>query len=450
MSTDAASRNTLDVTTQLIELARQAGAEAADAVVFESMSLDASYRLGKLEEVERSEAQDLGLRVFIGKQQASVSSTDFSPQALRALAERAVAMAKEAPEDPFCGLAPKERLATHARDLDLFDPREPTTEELADLAAATEDAALAVKGITNSEGANGAWGRGGVALATSEGFAQTYQSTHFSLSCAVIAGEGLEMEQAYDYQSCHHREDLRDPKSIGEKAAERALQALHPKRPKSQAVPVVYEDRIANSLLRHFGGAITGTGIARGTSFLKDKMGEHIFADGIHIIDDPHRKRGLSSKPFDGEGVVNQRINLIENGALQTWLLDTATARQLGLETTGHASRGTGGPPAPSWSNMYMEAGTVSPEDLIADIKEGLFVNSMFGPSVNPTTGDYSVGVSGIWIENGHLAYPVNEITIAGNLIEMFKNLTPANDLTFDYGTNAPTVRIEGMTVAGA
>jgi len=449
MTTHDSTKKALNTAEQLLDLALKAGAEAADAVVFESMSLEASFRLGKLEDVQRSESQDLGLRVFVGQQQASVSTTDFSAQMLEALAQRAVDMAKEAPEDPYCGLAPKDRLANSIPELDLFDDTEPGTDDLSALAEETESAALEVQGITNSEGAGASWGRGGVALATSGGFSGAYSSTSFSLSCAVLAGEGTEMEMSYDFQSAHHREDLRDPKLIGEKAAERALAALKPRRVPSQAAPVVFEDRVANSLLRHLGGAISGTGIARGTSFLKDKMGKQIFGESITIIDDPHRRRGLASQPFDGEGVENKKSTLVQDGVLQTWLLDSATAKQLNLATTGHATRGTGGPPRPSWSNMYMQAGTISVDDLIGGVEQGLFVNSMFGPSVNPTTGDYSVGVSGIWIEKGALAFPVNEITIAGNLIDMFMQITPADDLKFEFGTNAPTLRIDGMTVAG-
>jgi len=449
MTTHDSTQKALNTAEQLLDLALKAGAEAADAVVFESMSLEASYRLGKLEDVQRSESQDLGLRVFIGQQQASVSTTDFSAKMLESLAQRAVDMAKEAPEDPYCGLAPADRLAKTIPELDLFDQTEPSTDDLSALAAETESAALEVKGITNSEGAGASWGRGGVALVTSGGFSGAYSSTSSSVSCAVLAGEGTEMEMAYDFQSAHHKEDLRAPKEIGEKAAERALAALKPRRVPSQAVPVIYEDRVANSMLRHFGGAISGTGIARGTSFLKDKMGEPIFGKNITIVDDPHRPRGLASQPFDGEGVENQKSILVQDGVLQTWLLDSATAKQLNLATTGHATRGTGGPPRPSWSNLHMEAGTQSAADLIADVDQGLFVNSMFGPSVNPTTGDYSVGVSGIWIDKGELAFPVNEITIAGNLIDMFMHITPANDLKFEFGTNAPTLRIDGMTVAG-
>ncbi len=450
MTSSRLSQKNLDLNQSLIARALKSGADAADAVLFEGASFDASFRMGKLEEIERSESQDLGLRVLIGKRQASVSTTDFRQDTLNALVERAVAMARSAPEDPHCGLAPAELLATSFPDLDLCDAHEPSGEELAALAAETEDTARSAPGITNSDGASAGWGCGGVTLATSEGFSGSYSSTSFSLSCAVIAGTGLDMENAYDFHSAHHRSDLKAPAEIGATAAERALRALNPQAISSGAYPVVYEDRVSNSLLRHFAGAITGTGIARGTSFLKDKMGEAVFAENITLIDDPHRRRGLASNPFDGEGVANKVHHLIEKGALTTWLLDTATAHQLGLTTTGHAARSAGAPPSPGWTNLHMAPGEPTPEELMSDIAHGLFVTSMFGPSVNPTTGDYSAGVSGIWIENGALAYPVNEITIAGNLIDMFKNIQPANDLTFRFGTNAPTLRVEGMTVASA
>ena len=362
------------LTQDLVQSALQAGAEAADAVVFESNSLETSHRLGKLEDVERSESQDLGLRVFIGKQQASVSTTDTSKAALTLLVERAVAMAKAAPEDPYCGLAPAELLATEFPDLDLIDNTEVTTEDLAKLSLEAEEAALGETGITNSEGASASWGRDSVALATSEGFAGSFSDTGFSVSCAVLAGKGLDMQVGHESHSTCHRSDMQSPAEVGKTAAERALKALGPRKVKSQAVPVVYEDRLASSLVGHFARAILGTGVARKTTFLKDKMGEQLFADYIWIVDDPHRHRGLSSKPFDGEGVRNKALNLIEQGRLTTWLLDTASARQLGLQTTGHAGRGTGGPPSPSWTNLYMKPGNLSPKDLINDIKQGLFV----------------------------------------------------------------------------
>lgn len=440
----------LNLLTDLIAKAKRLGAEAADAVVFDSISSGVSYRLGKLEEVERSESSDLGLRVFIGKQQAAVSSTDLSPHALNLLAERAVAMARTTPEDPYCGLAPRELLAKTWPQLDLEDTHEPSSEKLVELARNCEGAAREVDGITNSEGASAGWGRGGVVLATSEGFAGAYASSSVSVSVSVIAGEGTGMERDYDFSSAHHLADLADPQKVGCSAAERTLKRLNPRKVKSQSVPVVFDPRVSNGIVGHLAGAINGVSIARGTSFLKSKMGQRIFPEGTRIVDDPHIVRGVRSKPFDGEGVANRAMNLIEDGVLKTWLLDSATARQLKLTSTGHAARGTGGPPSPSVSNLYLVPGKETPEALIADIADGLYVTELIGMGVNGVTGDYSRGAAGFWIENGKITYPVSEITIASNLNDMFLRMRPANDLIFKYGTNAPTLRIEGMTIAGS
>jgi len=434
----------------LIAKARRLGAEEADAVVFDSVSSSVSFRLGKLEEVERSESVDLGLRVFIGRQQAAVASNDMTPAALDQLAARAVAMARTTPDDPYCGLAPAALLAKSFPSLDLEDRHEPSSERLVELARACEGAALAVKGITNSEGASAGWGRGAVALVTSGGFAGSYATTNISVSVSVIAGEGTGMERDYDHASARHAADLRKAADIGRTAGEKAVKRLNPRSMKSQSVPVVFHPDEAAGLLGHFAGAISGSAIARGVSFLKDRLGEQVFASGIHVIDDPHRVRGLRSKPFDGEGVANARRALIEDGKLTSWMLDCASAKQLGLETTGHAARGTGGPPSPSSTNLYLQAGTLTVKDLIADIKQGFYVTELMGMGVNGVTGDYSRGASGFWIENGEIAFPVSEVTIAGNLKDMFARLTPASDLEFRHGVNAPTVRIEGMTLAGA
>ncbi len=434
---------------RLMGKALKAGAEAADAIIVEGLSVGASFRLGKLEDVERSEGQDLGLRALIGKRQAIVSSNDFSDRALDELVERVVAMARLAPEDPHCGLAPKERLAKTWPDLDLADESEPGSQTLADRAAEAEAAALAVKGITNSNGAGAGWGRGRIVLATSGGFLGGYESSSHSVSCSLVAGEGMSMETDYDFSSARHLEDLDSAIDVGRRAAERTVERLNPRKVSTQSVSVVYAPRVANSIVGHFSGAITGSSVARGTSFLKDKMDEAVFASHISIIDDPHRVRGLASKPFDAEGVANKAHTLVDEGVLTTWLLHCASAHQLGLETTGHAARGTGGPPGVSSTNLYMAAGAQSPEELIADIKSGLYVTDLIGQGVNGITGDYSRGASGFWIEDGEITYAVNEITIASNLKDMFKNATPANDLVFRYGTNAPTLRIEGMMVAG-
>ena len=446
---DAETR-TLTFLSDLVGRAIKAGADAADGIAAESTSLSVSQRLGKREDLERSESVDLGLRVFVGKRSAIVSTTDRSPATVAELVERAVAMARIAPEDPHAGLADPDRLARTWPDLDLLDTHEPTPEELYERTAKAEDAARAVPGVTNSEGADAGWGRSTVALATSGGFAGAYSGSSFSVSASVIAGEGTAMERDYDYSSVRFAENLEDPAVVGRGAGERAVKRLNPRKVGSAQVPVVFDPRISNGILRHVAGAISGSAVARGTSFLRDKLNQKIFADGIVIVDDPHRRKGLASRPFDGEGVANARINIVEDGVLTTWLLDTASAHQLGLKTTGHASRGASSPPSPGTSNLYMEAGTPTPAELIADIKSGFYVNELIGYGVNAVTGDYSRGAAGFWIENGEIAYPVSELTIAGNLKAMFLNLTPANDLVFRYGANAPTVRIEGMTVAGA
>jgi len=450
MSESAAeAANDLDLLTGLLTAAQRAGADSADAVLFESQALEVSYRLGEPEDLERSESRDLGLRVFVGQRQAIVSSTDLAQATLDELVERAVAMARIAPEDPYCGLADPSRLCTAPADLDLADPAEPTPEQLYDMAARAEAAALAVDGVSNSEGAGAGWGRTSVALATSGGFAGGYAASSHSVHASVLAGEGTGMERDYDFSSARHGTDLEAAEAIGKAAGERAVGRLNPRKVASTQVPVVYDPRVSRSLLGHFAGAISGQAVARGTSFLKDSMGEAVFADGIAVIDDPHRPRGLASKPFDGEGVRNGKWTLVDDGRLQTWLLDSSAARQLGLETTGHAARGTSGPPSPSTSNLYMQPGGLTPEALIGAIDDGFYVTELIGFGVNGVTGDYSRGAAGFWIEKGKLAYPVSELTIAGNLKQMFRELTPADDLVFRYGSNAPTLRVDGMTVAG-
>ena len=448
-SSEAEAR-TLSFLNDLVAQAMKAGANSADAIAAESVSLGVSQRLGKREDLERSEAVDLGLRVMLGKRQAMVSSSDRSGAAVTELVTRAVAMAKIAPEDPHIGLADPDLIAKAWPELDLLDPYEPEPEELYARTAQAEDAARAVAGITNSEGADAGWGRSTVALVTSGGFGAAYSGTSHSVSASVIAGEGTSMERDYDYSSVRFVKDLEDAAIIGRQAGERAVRRLNPRKVKSGPTPVIFDPRVSNGLLGHLAGSVNGAAVARGTSFLRDKMDEKIFAEGIVIVDDPHRKAGLASRPFDGEGVANRRMNLVEDGRLITWLLDTATGHQLGMKSTGHASRGASSPPSPSCSNLYMEPGTQTPGALMADITSGLYVTELIGFGVNAVTGDYSRGAAGFWIENGKIAFPVSELTIAGNLKDMFLNATPANDLEFRYGTNAPTIRLEGLTVAGA
>lgn len=450
MSEQAAElHKSLDILSDLIAIARRKGAEAADAVRLAGSSVKVSIRKGETEEIERSEAHDLGLRVLIGKKQAFVSSNDTRQETLEELADRAVAMARNMPEDKFCGLADPELLARDIPDLDLFDPTMLDADDLIAVAKRAEEAALAVDGVTNSEGADAGTGRVSIALATSDGFCNGYLSSSFSLSASVIAGENLGMERDYDFDSRHFYADLRAPEEIGRSAGERAVARLNPRKMPSGKVPVVFGKRVSATLLGHFAGAISGSSIARGASFLRESMGERIFRPGIRIVDDPHRRHGAGSKPFDGEGVANPRLDLVEDGILRSWVLNSATAKQLSLKSNGRATRGTTSPPGVGTTNFYMEPGTMSLDELISDIKSGFYITSLIGFGVNQITGDYSRGASGFWIENGEIAYPVSELTVAGNLREMFMNLTPADDLEFRHATNAPSLRIDGMMVAG-
>jgi PmbA protein len=439
----------VDLAERLVKAARRAGADQADALAVRSVSLSVDVRDGAVEESQRSEGDDLGLRVLIGRKQAVVSTNDLKGESFDALAERAVAMARAAPEDRFAGLADPALLARSLPDLDLLDPDMPSVDLLEKLAREAEQAALAVKGVSKSGGASASAGIGGFVLATSHGFSGASIGSRHGISMTAIAGEGTGMERDYDYSSTLHAADLDSAAAIGHSAGERAVKRLNPRKIATQKVPVIFDPRVSGSLVGHLSSAINGAAIARKTSFLRDKLGQRIFAPGIDIIDDPLRKRGLRSRPFDAEGVAGAKRKLVEDGVLKTWLLDSATARELNLETTGHAQRGVSSTPSPGPTNLHLAPGQKSPRELIAEVTAGLYITDTIGMGVNLVTGDYSRGVSGFWIENGALTYAVGEITIAGHLSDMFMSLTPASDLTFRYGTNAPTVRIEGMTVAG-
>lgn len=441
--------DTLSLLADLIARARAAGADAADAVLMGGTSLSVAVRHGAVEHLERAERRDLGLRVFVGRRSASVSSSAVDPAGFDKLAARAVAMARVVPDDPYGGLC-EQAAPPEDADLDLADPAEPEAPALIASSREAEAAALAVAGVTNSEGGEAGYGRTEVVLVTSAGFAgQTVRTSH-SLSATALAGTGTAMQRDYDYSSTVHLADLESAAALGRSAGERAVARLNPVRATTAQLPVVFDPRVAGGLLGHLAGAINGAAVARGTSFLKQKLGQQVFAPGIFIVDDPRRRRGLRSRPFDGEGVPTRERMLIEDGVLTTWLLDSRSARQLGMTTTGSASRGTGGPPSPSATNLYMRAGAVSPAALIADIRQGLYVTELIGMGVNGLTGDYSRGAAGFMIRDGELAEPVAEITIAGNLAQMFRHLTPADDLRLRRGTDAPTLRVEGMTVAGA
>ncbi len=434
----------------LIDLARRAGADAADAIYSGSASESVQVRLGHLEDVERSESEHLDLRVFAGRRSASIGSSDLSDAALGELAERAVAMARAAPDDPYAGLAPEDRLARGPfADLDLNDPFEPSPERLREQALACEDAARAVQGVTNSEGAAASASERVFALATSHGFVGASSGTGRALSATVVAGEGAAMQRDYAWRSAHHAGDLLKPEEIGALAGERAVKRLNPGRLKSGPVPVVFDPRVGGSLIGHLAGAISGSAIARRASFLLDKDGAQIFAPGIRIVDDPLRLRGLNSRAFDGEGLPTAPRALVDDGRLTGWLMDSAAARQLGGEPTGHAARGSGGAPGVSVSNVHVEAGAQSVAELIADIKDGVLVTELIGHGVNGVTGDYSRGASGYRIVDGEIAGPVAEFTVAGNLIDMFARLSVASDLEWHRSINVPTMRIDGMTVAG-
>jgi len=443
------SQAPLSLLDDLLKRAKAKGADAADAVFVRDVSLAVAERLGKREKLERSESQDIGLRVFIGHRQAMVSSSDFSSATRDELAARAVAMARAVPVDECCGLAGEEEITRGIAKVDIFDPIEPDEAQLTALVRKAEDAARAVHGVTNSEGAEAGWGRVEIALAATNGFNGEYCSSRHALSVSVLAGEGTGMERDYDHASTVYGADLPDASLIGRSAGERAVKRLNPRKVQTAQVPIIFDPRVSNSLVGHFAGAINGASIARGTSFLKDRMGKPVFPRGIEIIDDPLRPRGLRSRPFDGEGIGNRRRALVQDGTLQSWVLDCRSARQLGLKTTGHAARGTSSAPSPSVSNLYMAAGSLSPAALMANIKAGFYVTELIGSGVNGITGDYSRGAVGFWIENGILAHAVSEVTIAGNLKDMFLALTPADDLIFRHGIDAPTLRIDGMTLAG-
>ena len=433
---------------RLVEAARAAGADAADAVAVRSVSLSVQVREGAVEESERAEGDDIGLRVFIGRQQAVVSTNDIKADVAE-LASRAVAMARVAPEDPFAGLADSSALARTFPDLDLLDPDLPSVAVLEQRARTAEAAALAVNGVSKSGGASASAGIGGLVLVTSHGFRGAYLNSGQSVSVEAIVGEGTTMERDYDYSTALHGADLDAADKVGRTAGERAVARLNPRKVTTKRVPVVFDRRIAGSLVGHLASAINGSAVARKTSFLRDKLGERLFMTGVQVIDDPLRKRGLRSRPFDAEGVAVRPLAVIDDGVLKSWFLDSATARELGMTTTGHAQRGVSSAPSPGSTNLHLAAGSETRDALIAAIADGFYVTDLIGMGVNQVTGDYSRGASGFWIENGATSYPVSEVTIAGNLVEMFNGLTPANDLEFRYGTNAPTVRLEGLTVAG-
>lgn len=435
----------------LVARACRAGADAADAVARANSSESVSVRLGQLEDVERSESESIGLRVFVGQRSASIRTSDFSATGFDELVSRALSMARLAPVDGYAGLAPEELLLSGPLpDLDLADTHEPDPEQLRAAALEAEDAARAVDGVTNSNGGGAGFSRSVVALATSHGFARGYGATGHSLSASVVAGEAGGLETDYAFRTAHHAEDMPAPAEIGRRAGERAVARLNSASLPGGPMPVVFDPRIGNGLVGHLLDAMSGPAVARKASFLIGRRDETLFDPAIRILEDPVRRRGQRSRPFDGEGLACTRRTLVEDGRIFGWMTNAASARQLGEPLTGHASRGSAGTPGVSASNVHMEAGSLGPEALMEDIADGLYVTGLFGQGVNGVTGDYSRGAHGFRIRDGKRAGAVSQITIAGNLLEMFRALVPANDLEFRYAINVPTLRIDGMTVAGA
>lgn len=446
LSPEAATDRAMD----LVARARQAGADAADAVYSATASEGIQVRLGQLEDVERSEGEHMALRVFIGQRSASIGSSDLTRAALDELAERAVAMARAAPEDRFAGLAPADMLATAPfADFDLCDPVDPGAEALRAAAEEAEDAARAVKGVTNSDGASASAGTSVFALATSHGFSGGYRGSSHGVSASVVAGEGADKQRDSAWRQARHRSDLPSPAEIGMLAGERAVARLQPGTVRSAAMPVVFDPRVSSSIIGHLLAAMSGSAIARRSSFLLEKRDAMLFDPALRLVEDPHALRGARSRPFDGEGLPTTPRNVVENGRIAGWLMDSASARQLGERPTGHASRGGGGAPGVSVGNVHLAAGTLSREALIAGIDEGVLVTELIGQGVNGVTGDYSRGASGFRIVGGQIAGPVSGFTVAGNLLAMFAQMTPADDLEWHRPINVPTLRIDGMTVAG-
>ena len=447
LSPDAAR----DKAAALVELARTKGADAADAVYAGDRSQGVSVRLGELEDVHRSEGEEIGLRVFLGQRNATVASSDLSRDALEVMVERALAMAANAPEDQYAGLAPQELLFRgESADLDLDDGGDPDPAMLRERALAAEDSARAVTGVTNSGGAGASASASIFAIATSHGFSGVTRATGYSNSVSVVAGEGGAMQRDYAWHSARHLADLEAPEDIGQRAAERAVARLNPVSIKPGVMPVLFDPRVATTLLGHLVAGMSGSAIARQASFLLDALETQVFAKGITIHDDPFRKRGLRSRAFDGEGLPVKPMELVEDGVLTTWLADSAAARQLGIRPTGHAVRGVSGSPGAGPANLHIAAGSRSREEMIAGTRQGILVTELIGQGVNGVTGDYSRGAAGFLITDGEIGPAVAEITVASNLRQMFATLEPATDLKFRRGIDSPTLLVPEMTVASA
>ena len=446
------SQNLEELTHALLLSAKKAGADTADAIAVKGTSLSIDVRGGVLEQAERSEGVDIGLRVLIGQRQACVSSSDTSQMTIDAMCERVVAMAKEAPEDPYIGLSDQDMLSDlrGAEGLELYDSTpEPKPEALQDDAMKAEAAALAQSGISQVQSATGGYSAREIHLAATNGFTGGYKRTDRATSCVAIAGTGSAMERDYDGDSRIFQADLRSASEIGQTAAERALARTGATKPPTGSFPVLFDERISSTLIGHLLAAVNGASIARGSSWLRDALGEQILPDHLSVIEDPHRVRVPGSRLFDAEGLATQKRAIIENGMLTGWTLDHANARKLGMSSTANAARGTSAPPSPSNWNIELTQGSQNREDLIRDMGTGLLVTSMIGSTINATTGDYSRGAAGFWIENGAVSHPVNECTIAGNLRDMLMRLTPANDARTHLSRVVPSLLVEGMTLAG-
>lgn len=441
------------LTARLLDAAKAAGAEAADAIAVAGDSLSIEVRMGALEQAERSEGVDLGLRVLIGQRQACVSSSDTRPETLAAMAERAVAMAREAPEDPWCGLADPGQLATawDIAALDLVDPAPmPSAEALQASALEAEAAALAVPGVTRMDGTGASWSASRIHLAATNGFSGGYGHTGHGIQAVAISGEGTAMERDYAWDSRLHRAELDPPVAVGRLAGERAVAMRGAAKPPTGTFPVVYDERVAGGLIGHLVQAINGVAVTRGATWLADALGERVLPAGIDLVEDPGRPRVGGSRPFDAEGLPVARRAIVADGVLTGWILDLATGRQLGMASTGNAGRGTSAPPGPGVGNLALTQGEISRDGLLREMGTGLLVTSLIGASINATTGDYSRGASGFWVENGEIARPINEFTIAGNLREMLRTIRPANDARTWTGRVIPSLLVEGLVVAGA
>lgn len=439
-----------DLIHDVLAAALRAGADAAEAVTAERTSLSVGVRDGALEDVEREESHDLGLRVFVGRRQATVSTSDLSAPTRARLIERAVAMARLAPEDPYATLAPEDRLARAPfRELDLYDAAFPEPKALEAAAHDCEAAALGVAGVARSEGGHASASRSAWRLVTSHGFDGQYRGTAFSLGAGVIAEKDGAMERGGEHRTLRHLSDMPSAESLGLEAGRRAVARVGARKIASQTLPVIFENRVATQVLSPLLGAISGPSIARGTSFLKDSLGEAVLPPHLSLIDDPFRMRGLGSTPFDDEGVEVVERALVDQGVITTWLMNTAAAAQLGLASTGHASRGLAGPSGVSTHNLHLTPGEADLAGLMAQAGTGLLVTSMFGPSLNPNTGDWSAGVSGFFFEGGQIAYPVSEVTVAGNLRQLWMRMVAGSDLEFRSSFNSPSLLIDGVAVAG-